>query len=453
MPQRDIASMKNIIIFGAGLSATSLIKYLLSHAEQYDWTVTVVDRDAQLLESKTKGYDKAMPLVLDITDQEQLDKVLTSQDIAISLLPPALHRLIAQSAIRSHTHLFTASYVDDEMQALEPLVQQAGLVFMCELGADPGIDHLSMVKMITEIKNKEAKILDVKSMTGALVDPEDLIDCPLKYKFTWNPDNVIRAGENGGAFVHDGYTITVPYESLYKDVFPVEVEGIPNLYSYYNRDAYPYLEKYSIQEVKNFMRGTLRYQEFLATWDVLVQTGITHSRELVDTDAHTVEQIYSSYFNTDLPVADYLRETYPLLVSDYVYDTLIWLKLSSSEKLNQGSILLYQVLKYHLIPILKLKSDDRDLLIMKHEISYKLEGQKYLEEATMKCYGQNAESTAIADTVGLPLAIFTKLFATGAIALKPGVHIPTDYNLCNPILDELELYDIKFRYKTSVMEQ
>ncbi len=452
MPNEQSTKPQNIIIFGAGLSATSLIQYLLSHADPYDWAITVVDRDKELLERKTAGYARALPLVLDITNSALLDENMQGQDIAISLLPPALHHLIAESALRSHTHLFTASYVSDEMEAMADSIREAGLVYMCELGADPGIDHLSMVKMITELKQKGASLLDVKSMTGALVDPRDLVDCPLKYKFTWNPDNVIRAGENGGAFVEEGHTITVPYTRLFADVFPVKVAGIDDLYSYYNRDAAPYLQKYNIPEVKNFMRGTLRYQDFLAAWDVLVQTGITTSRQQTATDSDTVGQIFSAYLETDLAIADYLRATYPLLIDDSTYVTLVWLELDSSTILHKGVIPLYQVLMHHLIPLLGLEEKDRDLLIMKHEIIYKLKGKEYLEEATLKCYGKNAHSTAISDTVGLPLAIFTRFFATGEIDLEPGLYIPTDYRLCQPILDELEQYDIRFVYETSSVE-
>ncbi len=445
--------MKNITVFGAGLSATALIDYLLEHATDYGWHITIVDRDLELLESKTQGHSCAQPLMLDITDAARLERTLQSQDIAISLLPPHLHQLIAEACISSGTHLFTASYVSQDMAALEPRIREAGLVYMCELGADPGIDHLSMVKVITELQQRGAILTDIKSMTGALVSPEDLQDCPLKYKFTWNPDNVIRAGEHGGAFVKDGYTISVDYQHLYQDVFSVEVEGLENLVCYYNRNAEPYLEKYHIPDVPNFLRGTLRYRDFVEAWDVLVQTGITASREMVDSDTHSVVDIWSQYLGTSLPIAEYLRQTYPERVSESVYDTLVWLDLSSSEVLHQGTIPLYQVLKHHLIPRLRLLPDDRDMLVMKHEVRYQLDGETYQENATMKCFGKNAHSTAISDTVGLPLAIFTRLFAIGELQLDPGLHIPTNYSLCNPILDELEDYHIRFSYETVVLSR
>ncbi len=445
--------MKNITIFGAGLSATALIQYLLSKASIYGWTVTVVDRNMDLLKSKTQNHPHARPLVLDITDSASLRSTLESQDIAISLLPPDLHMLIAEACISSGTHLFTASYVSEEMKKMTPKIVEAGLVFMSELGADPGIDHLSMVKMITELKNQNAQLENIKSMTGALVYPSDLVDCPLKYKFTWNPDNVIRAGENGGSFIQDGHEVDVPYKRLFSTVFPVEVEGIADLYSYYNRASAPYISKYKIPEVKNFLRGTLRYKAFLDAWDVLVQTGLTNSRESVNSDLESVGSIFRKFLKTELAIVDYLSAEYPDRMNEEVYQTIKWLDLDSKEVISRSSIPVYQVLMFHLIPILKLKEEDKDLLIMKHEIEYIIDGRAYLEQATLKCYGKNAKSTAIADTVGLPLAIFTRLFAIGELSIEPGLHIPTDYSLAVPILEELEDYDIKFFYTTDEIQQ
>ena len=420
--------MKNILLFGAGKSATSLIQYLIGVATERDWRLVVAENNLPLAESKIGDAPCARAVAVNVSQEEQRDALVQQADIVISLLPPALHYQVALSCLKTGRNLLTASYVDDSIRELAPAVRDNGLLFLCEMGLDPGIDHMSALQLIGEIKAVgNNRILSFHSHTGGLVAPES-DDNPWHYKISWNPRNVVLAGSAGAKFKADGQIVTRPYADLWEGGGSIAVPGVGPLAWYPNRDSLPYIDLYGLQEADSFIRTTLRHPDFLRAWGPIVRAGLTDDRQPVRSGVRTF--------------ADWSAPLLPLVTADNrpLYE---FLGLLGSENLPAGASTSADILQYLLENRLVMRPQDKDMIVMQHEIGFMRDGKRWMEKSTLVVKGQDHLNTAMAKTVGLPLGIAARLVLEGRINLT-GLHIPIVPELYLPVLRELEEQGVRF---------
>jgi saccharopine dehydrogenase (NADP+, L-glutamate forming) len=420
--------MKEILLFGAGKSATSLIQYLIGVAAARDWRLVVAENNLLLAESKIGAAPCARAVEVNVSQEEQRDALVQQADIVISLLPPALHYQVALSCLKSGRNLLTASYVDESIRALAPAVRDNGLLFLCEMGLDPGIDHMSALQLIGEIKAAGAhRILAFHSHTGGLVAPES-DDNPWHYKISWNPRNVVLAGSAGARYKADGRIVTCPYADLFDSGGRIPVPGVSPLAWYPNRDSLPYMDLYGLQEADSFIRTTLRHPDFCRAWGPIVRAGLTDDRQPIGSEVRTF--------------ADWSAPLLPLITADNrsLYE---FLGLLEPERLPASAATSADILQYLLENRLSMHPRDKDMIVMQHEIGFIREGKRWTERSTMVVKGQDHLNTAMARTVGLPLGIAARLVLEGRINLT-GLHIPIVPELYIPVMQELEQQGIRF---------
>jgi saccharopine dehydrogenase-like NADP-dependent oxidoreductase len=303
--------MKTILLFGAGKSATSLIEYLGECCDQNDWKFIVCDADQSLAESKIKNFKSARAVSIDVSNIEKRHELISGSDIVISMLPPGLHFLVAKDCVMFSKNLLTASYVDEKIRSLKNEIEQKGLLFLGEMGLDPGIDHMSAMKMIHNIKKEGGKITSFKSHCGGLVSPES-DDNPWHYKITWNPANVVIAGRSGAIYRNEGKTIEIPYEEIFNDEKNmVEVPSLFPLAWYANRDSLSYIDTYQLQGVDTFIRTTLRYPSFCRGWNKIVKMDFTNANDHEEIkDCKT----YEDWFNLKKDWLLKIKISFPILI-------------------------------------------------------------------------------------------------------------------------------------------
>ncbi|MDE3248007.1 MAG: saccharopine dehydrogenase NADP-binding domain-containing protein, partial [Bacteroidota bacterium] len=288
--------MKKLVVFGAGKSATCLIDYLAAAAARYDWSMTVADGDTHTVTEKTKAWPHVKPVALNVTDGVLRQLLVQEADIVISLLPPSLHFLLAQDCLQFGKHLLTASYTDDAIRALAPAIREKGLLFLCEMGLDPGIDHMSALEMIRRIQADGGHIKSFSSHCGGLVAPES-DNNPWHYKISWNPRNVVMAGKAGAQYRQDGKTAALDYKSLFQSNRTVNIPGLGPLAYYPNRDSLGYIPLYGLESADDFIRTTLRYPGFCSGWKHIVDLQLTDETIVYDTDGMSLQQFFSQHFD------------------------------------------------------------------------------------------------------------------------------------------------------------
>ncbi|MFO0357245.1 MAG: saccharopine dehydrogenase family protein [Sphingobacteriaceae bacterium] len=439
--------MKRILVIGAGRSTSSLIGYLLKHASANNWFVTVTDMDIELAKNKTKGYDLCEAKTFNVTNTNERQQFIQAHDIVVSMLPAFMHGDVAKDCVTFGKHLFTASYVSAEMKALDAQAKAKGVLLMNEIGLDPGIDHASAMKIIDELHSKGAIITSFKSFCGGLVAPE-YNDNPWGYKFSWNPRNVVLAGQSTAQYYDHGKLKFIPYNRLFTQIDTIEVEGYGKFDAYANRDSISYKEPYHLKNISTLLRGTLRFPGYCVAWNVFVKLGLTDDTyKIHDADKMT----YTDLLNSFLPegttsVKQRLREFMGSTYSDEIEAKLDYLELFSNKKikLKEGSPA--QLLQDLLEEKWKLKQGDKDMIVMQHLFEYELNGKAHHLTSSLVVKGDDEEHTAMAKTVGLPLAITLKNFVTGKFNLN-GVQIPTVKEIYLPLLSELENLGIKFEEK------
>lgn len=438
--------MKNIVLFGAGMSATSLIKYLLDHSKEGNWLLKVVDRDLDLVKEKIGDSSHAEAVSIDINNASAREEVLSSADIVISMLPAFLHIVVAKDCIRLKKDLVTASYVSKELKAMEKDVKDAGLVFMNEIGLDPGIDHMSAMQVIDRIRENGAKLTSFKSFTGGLVAPE-FDSNPWRYKFTWNPRNVVLAGQGVSQFKSDEQYKYIPYHKLFTRTEELEVLDYGNFEAYANRDSLSYRSIYGIEGIPTILRGTLRRPGYCRAWNLLVQLGMTDdSYEMENVDQMTYRQFTNSFLffrqedTAELKLAYYLG----IELHSPEMEKLRWLGLFSNKKIGISKGTPAQILQHLMEEKMSLEEGDRDMCVMQHIFVYEKDGVCTKLKSSMVAKGDDPSHTAMAKTVGLPLAIYVRLFLTNKLSVDPGVHIPVMKEVYEPVLKELESVGIEF---------
>ena len=433
--------MKSIVIFGAGKSATSLIEYLCKYCDEHAAALTVCDADIEMAKSKIRERKSARAVSVNITNGEERQLLIQKADIVISMLPPHLHFLVAKDCVTYSKHLLTASYVDDNIKSLQKEIEEKKLLFLCEMGLDPGIDHMSAMKMIDRIKAGGGVIYSFKSHCGGLVAPEN-DDNPWHYKITWNPGNIVMAGSSGAVYKDAGKIVNIHYEEIFKDCHEVSVPGLFELAWYANRDSLSYVETYGLQKAETFIRTTLRFPSFCRGWNKIVNLGFTSKDDFNEIkDCKTYNEWFDSKVNSSAGKSFQNK-------NDNIFDAefseqIKYLGLRKDDiipqHLNYSAAIIQQLLETRLA----IHSHEKDMIVMLHEIGYSLDGESKMITSSLVVKGEDQLHTAMAKTVGLPLGIAAKLIVEGKINLT-GLHIPVLAEVYMPVLEELEQHNIKF---------
>lgn len=423
----------NILVFGAGRSAYYTIEYLLRHAPHKHWNVTIADSYEENLLRWNRDYAHATTTLIDVHDENARKELIAAQSIVISLLPARFHILVAHNCLAAGVHLITPSYITPEFEWMNEDVKKKHLVFLNELGLDPGIDHMSSMHIIDSLKLKGAEITSYKSYTGGLIAKED-DDNPWHYKFSWNPYNVVRAGADGAVCRSDGRLKCVPYHKLFIDIDNVEAEG--EIYdAYLNRNSLRYISLYGLETARTFLRGTLRYAGFCSLWHHLVDIGLTNDRLTIETEK---AMPWDEYFRTFDPGMDIARK-----------EAFAWL-LRGAQQVGVGAATPAENLQKLLESKWKLEFDDKDRVVMIHLFEYNLNNKKYQLKSWLDMTGEDAHRTAMAKTVGYPLALAAELIADGKISAQ-GVLMPTIKEVYVPLLEELQKLGIGFKEVTKAL--
>ncbi|MGJ8548130.1 saccharopine dehydrogenase family protein [Winogradskyella wichelsiae] len=440
--------MRNILIIGAGKSCSYLIKYLLDHSKTEKLHLTIGDLNVENAKKLVGSHPNTAVIHLDVFNAESRTAAVKKADIVISMLPARFHIEVAKDCITYKKNMVTASYVSPEMQALDEDAKANNLIFMNEIGVDPGIDHMSAMHVIDRIRDKGGKMILFESFTGGLVAPES--DNNLwNYKFTWNPRNVVVAGQGGAAkFLQEDQFKYIPYNRLFRRTEFLDVEEYGRFEGYANRDSLKYQEVYGLEHVKTLYRGTIRRVGFSRAWNVFVQLGMTDDSYTID---DSINMSYRDFVNAFLPYSPTdsvelkFRHALKIDQDDMVWDKFLELDIFNPEKmvtLDKGTPA--QILQQILMDSWTLNSDDKDMIVMYHKFGYELNGEKHQIDATMVTLGDDQTYTAMSKTVGLPVAIATLAILNGKIK-TPGVQIPITKEVYTPILKELEAYDIVFK--------
>lgn len=438
---------KRVILFGAGRSSIYLIEYLQRYLQEQGGELHIYDRDKANVLERIKDCPISHAHTINITDADLRKAAISKADVVISMLPAALHMLVAEDCLELEKHFATASYVSDEMKALDAKVKEKGLVFLNELGVDPGIDHLSAMEIIHKLKEKGAEITDFESFTGGLVAPE-YEDNLWKYKFTWNPRNVVLASQGGAVkFLHNGKYKYIPYQKVFRRTEVVEIPGYGKYEGYANRDSLKYRETYGLENVKTMYRGTFRRPGFCKAWNCFVQLGATD-------DSYTLEDsenmTYRDFINTFL--AYHPTDSVELKLRMYLgiqqddtelWEKLVWLGIFEKTKIGLANATPAQILEHILQQKWNLKPDDKDMIIMWHKFTYLLNGEENIHSTYLTVKGEDVDHTAMAKTVGLPLAMGIRLILENKIPQK-GVLLPIYKEIYKPILEELKEWGVEF---------
>jgi len=439
--------MKKILVIGAGRSSSSLIKYLLENAEKENWVIKVGDMDEELAKEKVNGYSKGEAFKFNALNAEERSKEIEECDFVVSMLPARFHIEVVEDCIRFKKNVITPSYVSPEMKELHERAVDAGIIVMNEIGVDPGIDHLSAKKVLDEIEEMGGEMTCFESFTGGLVAPES-DNNPWNYKFTWNPRNVVLAGQGGAAkFIQENKYKYIPYSRLFRRTEIINIEGNGKFEGYANRDSLKYRSIYGLENIPTIFRGTLRKVGFSRAWNVFVQLGATDdsyvmegSKGMTNRDFINSLLAYNPHDSVELKLRHYLK----IDQDDVIWDKLVWLGIFDDTPLNmEKDSTPAQMLQKILEAKWTLEENDKDMIVMWHKFGFKIDGKDREINSSMTYIGTDQTYTAMSDTVGLPVGICTKMILNGTIKTK-GVQIPILKEIYEPILAELEEYGIKF---------
>ncbi|QNF34918.1 saccharopine dehydrogenase NADP-binding domain-containing protein [Adhaeribacter swui] len=439
--------MKHILLLGAGRSSVYLIDYLISQAPLQDWHLTIADLDTQPLQSRFAGSPQLTLVNFNIHNPENLKNWVPAADLVISMLPAAFHLAVAKACLEFKKHFLTASYITPEIQNLHGEAQQNKLLFLMETGLDPGIDHLSAMETISRIQAPGGELLAFKSYTGGLVAPES-DNNPWHYKISWNPRNVVLAGKGTATFLQNNKPKYIPYPQLFRRTEIITVPGLGPLEGYANRDSLLYRKAYNLDTIPTLLRGTLRWPGFCSAWHQLVTLGLTDDHYTVpNSDNITYAQWLEYYLpetaGADSILAKRLADFLKIQEDSPELEAIRYLGLLGDRIIGLKEASPAQILEQCLVQKLKLQPTDRDLVVMQHEFQYRLAGIKKRLKSSLVLEGKDATYTAMAKTVGMPLAFAAELILQEKITLT-GVHLPIYPELYQPILARLKSIGIGF---------
>lgn len=439
--------MNNILVIGAGRSSTSLIGFLLGYASAGNCFVTVGDFSEALAHEKIGNNPHGTAIRFDVHDEISSRDAIGRMDVVISLLPAHLHPVVARYCLALKKHLLHASYISEEMKAFHEAARDNGLLFLGECGLDPGVDHMSAMQVIDRIKAQGGQLMSFESFTGGLIAPDTDPLNPWRYKFTWNPRNVVLAGQGTAKFLQQGKYRYIPYQRLFNQVTKITVDGYGEFEGYANRDSLKYLETYGLEGVGTMLRGTLRNKGFCSAWNVLVQLGCCDDTYLMEgVEGLTHGEFIDTFLdaNINLPVEEKLCLTFGLLPEGEEMKRLRWSELFTKERigLHQGTPA--QLLEHILSKKWTLNAGDRDFIVMWHRFVFETNGRSKVIRAQLAVTGTDEMNTAMAKTVGLPLGIAARLLLERKISSR-GVLIPVTREFYEPILQELQRMGIQLQ--------
>lgn len=440
--------MKNVLILGAGLVARPMVKHLLDH----DIDVTVASRTKSKGDAMMARYEKGRTVAWTVDQDEELDKMVKEHDLVVSLLPFAFHPQVAEKCIAHRKPMVTTSYVKPEMQALNQQARDAGIILLNEIGVDPGIDHMSAMRIIDHIHNKGGRVEAFYSITGALVAPEGASDNPFGYKFSWSPKGVVKASKNPAKFLKEGIERTIPGKDLFKKTFYEEYPGLGTMEIYANRNSINYIDQYGIPEVSTMFRGTFRHKGWCESVDALKELGLLNE-EKQNMSGMTYAGMTAGLFggtadeSLKQQVADYLGvETDATAVL-----AVEWLGLLRDEPMNRRRESPFDVTTDLMIERMMIAEDEREMVAMQHTFLAAYHDKKEVIKSRLLTFGTMNTETSIARTVSLPAAVAVRMILNGKITLT-GVYQPVVPEIYNPVLDELEHLDIKMEEEFGLPE-
>ncbi|MEH0158496.1 saccharopine dehydrogenase C-terminal domain-containing protein [Limibacter armeniacum] len=439
--------MHKIFIIGAGRSASSLISHLQERSLEKNWKLVIGDFQKELAESKAKNHPHCEAIFFDANDATQRKAEISQADIVISMLPASMHYLVAKDCIALKKHLITASYVSKEIEQLHQEAIKNDVLLLNEIGLDPGIDHMSAMQMIKGAKDKGYHIEAFESFAGGLLAPESENN-PWKYKFTWNPRNVVLAGHGGAVkFLHNGRYKYIPYNRVFRRTEIINIDGYGRFEGYANRDSLKYIEKYGLQNTPTVYRGTLRRPGFCRAWDCFVKIGATDDSYIMENSENmTYREFINSFLAYNPNDSVELKLMYYLKIdqdSD-VIEKLHSLDIFSDKKVGLKNATPAQILQKILEDKWTLAPTDKDMIVMYHKLVYGTGTTHRLLTSHMVIKGDDQVETAMAKTVGWPMAIATELLLDGKISMR-GVQIPIHPEIYEPVLSALAQKGIVFQ--------
>ncbi len=436
--------MQNILILGAGLSSTTLIKYLLDHSEKR-WTVRIGDIKLESAQEKIHKHPNGEAFAFDVHNVNQRTKEIRKAHIVISLLPARMHHLVAETCVEVGRNMVTASYLSPAIKALDKAAKDKDIILMNECGVDPGLDHMSAMKIIGEIKEMGGHLIAFESSTGGLVAP-GFENNPWQYKFTWNPRNVVLAGKEGARFLHNGKFKYIPYHKVFRRIETIQVPQLGAFEVYGNRDSLTYRETYGLHNLNTMFRGTIRRPGYCEAWDIFVQLGATDDSYLMeDTENMTYREFINSFmaYETEIPVDVKLARYLKFEKDSKMMDRLRWLGIFDNTRIGVAGLTPAKILQKILEEKWRLDSGDKDMIVMQHQFDFAKDGVEKKKFSTLVYVGGEQGHTAMSETVGLPLAMVARRILEGKYKQK-GVRLPIEPDIYNPVLKELEAYGIRF---------
>lgn len=436
--------MKKVLVLGAGLVARPLVRYLLDKG--YD--VTCASRTASKAEKLIDGHPHGHAYGLDLTDERKVGEFVDNCDLAVSLVPYAFHPVVARLCIARRKHMVTTSYVSAAMQELDASARQAGVTILNEIGVDPGIDHMSAMRIIDDVRKRRGEIVAFKSYCGGLPAPE-ANDNPFGYKFSWAPRGVLLASRNGAQYIMDGRKVEIPPERLFRAMHVLQVEGFGDFEAYPNRDSIGYIDVYGLQGIGTIFRGTLRNMGWCDTMFNYRKIGLLELEE-VDVQGMTyadfMRRLLGAAPGEDLRVAAARRMGVP--ADSLPPWNLHWLGMFSDRRFKVEKISPLDALGDLMLEKLAYKPGERDLIVLYHDFRAVFPGGKQ-ERIVSKLidFGIPNGDSSMSRTVSLPAAIGVHLILEGKIGLR-GVLRPVTPEIYNPVLDELATLGIQCREST-----
>lgn len=448
--------MKRILVLGAGFSAPYLIDHLLGLAEERDWWITVGDLDVERARQAVHAHKRGGAIRFDVTDSAMRNRWISEADVVVSMLSPAFHSLVAIECIEHGVSLVTASYVTQELRALENDALRKGVLILGEMGLDPGIDHMSAMGLIDGVHQRGGQVREFRSYGSGIPAP-DSPQNPLRYYVTWNPSNVVLAGSDGAQYLASERVKVVPHHEVFRHTWPVEVDGMGTLEAYPNRDSLTYLESFGVDRVDTMIRGTLRYPGWCDIWYHVVRLGLANDAiDIPNLSSRTYRELTEmllpatgSAESLEQRLAAYLR----ISPTGETMEKLRWLGLFEDRKVPIERGTMARAMTALLSEKLALPEGATDTVILQHEIvaEFEKEGRRERIVSSMVQNGEVGGFTAMARTVGAPAAMAVRLILSETIGLK-GVHIPTHPAIYGPVMKELDKLGLRFEEKTTVLD-
>lgn len=440
--------MKKILILGAGLVAGALVRYLLA---QEGFEVKVASRTLGKAQALVGDAKNGSAEQINVDNRTELEHLISKADLSISLLPYVYHPLVAKLCIKHKKAMVSASYVKEEMKALDAAAKEAGIILLNEIGVDPGIDHMSAMQVIDRIRKSDGKLVSFSSYCGGLPAP-DANNNPFGYKFSWSPRGVILAGKNPAQYLKDGKVIDISGEDLFSYHWPVDIEGFGTLEGYPNRDSLPYIETYGIHGVKSMFRGTLRYPGWCETMKKIGKLGLLNEEERSDLTGLTFREFTGKLIDSarDDLKGD-LAAFLDVCLDSHVLSDLEWLGLLGDEPLPEAVHSPLDVLAARMLEKMQYVPGERDLLVMQHEFIADYKNHREIVTSTLIDYGVPGGDSSMCRLVGLPAAVAAKMILQGKIDLV-GVQVPVVSEIYEPVLAELKQMGISFNEKTKQVD-